>query len=147
MKSKNKTQKSGVGAPEKPVKYPRSRFTVERAVSLNDSVCELTVRNRIKKDVKAGLLVAAGEIKQPKGGVGRPKFSYILKALAKGLKTKTPKTPKVKTVKTVKATPASTPVVSVTAPAVPATPVPTTPAVTTPATEKVATEVTPATLP
>lgn len=154
MKVKSQKGKYGkVGAPPKSVKYPRNRFTVERAVEFNPNVCALTVRNRIKDDVKAGMLVELDPVRQPKGGVGRPKFTYCQKALAgnyaKPATVKPAKTVKAKKVKTPK-TPASTPVVSVTTPDVTPAPAPMTPEVTpTPAVvaEAPAAEVVPATLP
>ena len=148
MKNKVTSQKGKwghVGAPPKTVKYPRSRFTVERAVALNSGVCELTIRKRIKADVKAGTLVTLPVIKQPKKAVGRPKFCFQLKALvgkAKPVKlTKTPRVtakPKTATVVTVAT---NTP----TAPTPPPVTNATTPVATAP--EVPATVVTPAPLP
>lgn len=119
-----------VGAPPKNVRYPRTQFTVETAVKFNESdPCELTIRKRIKDDLKAGKLVKVGERPQPKGGVGRPSAVYALKEVAAKLKTKTPKTsaPKAVKVKASKSAPASVPVTTVTATpaASPATPEPT----------------------
>jgi hypothetical protein len=145
MKTKSQKGKWGhVGAPPKTVKYPRSRFTVERAVALNSGVCELTIRKRIKADVKAGTLVTLPVIKQPKKAVGRPKFCFQLKALvgkAKPVKlTKTPRVTKPKTA-TVVTVATNTP----TAPTPPPVTNATTPVATAP--EVPATTVVPAPLP
>jgi hypothetical protein len=134
MKNTSQKGKWGhVGAPPKNVKYPRNRFTVARAVELNEGVCELTIRKRIKSDVKAGKLVTLPVIKQAGGAVGRPKFCFQLKELVGKVTpvklTKTPVT-KVKVVSVASVTPTTpviptpavtTPVV-VTAPVVPTTP-------------------------
>jgi len=138
MKTKSQKGKWGhVGAPPKNVKYPRTRFTVERAVVLNEGVCELTIRKRIKADVKAGKLVTLPVIPQAGGAVGRPKFAFQLKELAtKNKPAKPTRTPrKTATVATVTTPPSVTPSTTpaVTTPVVATAPsVPTTPAVTTP---------------
>lgn len=125
-----------VGAPPKTVKYPRTRFTVERAVALNEGVCELTIRKRIKADVTAGKLVTLPVIKQPKKAVGRPKFCFQLKSLVGNTPAPTSKPIKVKTatVATVKTSAPITPGVtpSVTTPAATAPVSPLTPVVTNP---------------
>lgn len=122
MKTKSLKGKWGhVGAPPKNVKYPRTRFTVERAVALNEGVCELTIRKRIKADVKAGKLVTLPVIPQAGGAVGRPKFAFQLKELA--TKNKPAKTTR---------TPRKTATVVTVAPQTPTAPVTPTPAVTTP---------------
>lgn len=146
MKNKTKSQKGTwghVGAPPKPVKYPRTKFTVERAVALNEGVCELTIRKRIKADVEAGKLVTLPVIKQPKKAVGRPKFCFQLTELAgKTTPTKLTKTPRVtkpKTATVVTVSPA-TPAPTVATPTAVTTPVAVTP-------EVPATVVTPAPLP
>lgn len=145
MKTKSLKGKWGhVGAPPKKVKYPNTRFTVERAVKLNPNVCELTVRKRIAADIESGALVQADVIRQPKKGVGRPKFTFIRKELAG--KVNTPKTATKRTRKTT--TPAATPVATVTTPVVtnPTVVVPVTP--TAPAVDETpAATVTPAPLP
>lgn len=146
MKTKSLKGKWGhVGAPPKKVKYPNTRFTIERAVKLNPGVCELTVRKRISADLESGALVQAEVIHQPKKGVGRPKFTFIRKEFAGKVKT-APKGTR-KTVRKA-TTPAATPVATVTTPVVTkptvVTPVtPTTPAVD----ETPAATVTPAPLP
>ena len=130
MKNTSQKGKWGhVGAPPKNVKYPRTRFTVAKAVTLNEGVCELTIRKRIKADVKAGKLVTLPVIKQAGGAVGRPKSAFQLKELATTRKPATTNTPrKTATVVTV-ATNKSAPVVPVTNVT---TPVVTAPVVTTP---------------
>jgi hypothetical protein len=109
MKRKNKSvrgtksmkgQKGSVGAPQKPVKYPNSRFTIERVVSMNPNVCELTIRNRIKSDVAAGVLAVGDVIPQPKKAVGRPKFTYTVTGKTPVASTKA--TRKAKTVRVAK---------------------------------------------
>ena len=137
MKNTSQKGKWGhVGAPPKNVKYPRTRFTVERAVALNEGVCELTIRKRIKADVKAGKLVTLPVIPQAGGAVGRPKFAFQLKELAtKNKPAKTTRTPR-----------KTATVATVTTPAPVTTPV-TTPAVTTPVATAPVTPVTPVTTP
>ena len=94
---------------------------MEKAVKLNAKVCELTVRKRIAREVTNGVLVRLELPAKKDRGVGRPEHTFILKALAKGLKAR--KSPK-RTAKP--STPASVPVANV----VPAAP---TPVVVTPA--------------
>lgn len=133
MKTKSLKGKWGhVGAPPKPLKaYPRTRFTIAQIVARNESVCELTIRKRIKADVKAGKLVTLPVIPQAGGAVGRPKFAFQLKELAtKSKPAKTTRTPR-----------KTATVATVTIPA-PVTPI-TTPAVTTPVVKAPVTPVTP----
>lgn len=133
MKNKSQKGKWGhVGAPPKTVKYPRTKFTVERAVALNVGVCELTIRKRIKADVKAGTLAVLPVIKQPKKAVGRPQFCFQLKAFVGTVKAVKVTKPKAKakvatvvTVATTKPAPAK-PVTNVTTPVVTAPEVPAT---------------------
>lgn len=144
MKNTSQKGKWGhVGAPPKKLKaYPRTRFTIAQIVARNENVCELTIRKRIKADVKAGTLVTLPVIKQPKKAVGRPKFCFQLKTLV-ATPTKVTKTPRVTKPKT-----ATVVTVSTNVPTAP-TPAPvtntTTPVVTAP--EVPATVVTPAPLP
>lgn len=91
-----KGKKGTVGAPEKAIKYPRSRFTIARLVELNPLVCELTLRNRLKKEIVAGTILQGEKIKQPSGAVGRPKFSFVLKEIAEQTSPKTVRVAKVK---------------------------------------------------
>jgi len=67
-----------IGAPPKDVKFPKTPFTVARAVEMNTDVCELTVRNRITDGVEANGILRLTPVKQSTG-VGRPKARFILK--------------------------------------------------------------------
>lgn len=88
-----------VGAPPKPIKYPRGSFTINQLVALNTGVCELTLRNRVidasrgykvvtktveGKKVKTNVPVPQTLIRLPKNlekeTVGRPNFRYMSKA-------------------------------------------------------------------
>lgn len=94
--------KGTVGAPAKPVRFPKVKFTVKRAVAMNPNVCELTVRTAIKEALVVGELVNVGKVPQPKKAAGRPQFAFILKELVGNLTVKPTKTPKVAKVKAVK---------------------------------------------
>lgn len=74
-----KGKKGTVGAPLKPMKFPKTGFTVGRIVELNPDVCELTVRNRFNRMLKAGAIVRLQDKPQPGGAVGRPNRQYLLK--------------------------------------------------------------------
>jgi hypothetical protein len=87
MKKSMRGKWGKVGAPIKAVQYPRSCFTIASVVKLNKGdVCDLTIRNRIKSDIKRGKLVRVGTLPQPKGQSGRPQLTFILKELATKLK-------------------------------------------------------------
>jgi hypothetical protein len=90
-----KGKKGTVGAPKKSFKFPKARFTYERAGEFNDNVCELTARKRVDEAVTSGVLVRLLDIPQKGGAVGRPQRSFLLATLAKDapLYGSTPKTP------------------------------------------------------
>jgi hypothetical protein len=70
---KNQT-KRGPGAPQKPVKWPRSaEFTLDKAYALNPDVCKLTIRSRAKTELKK---MGIEETKK----AGRPAFTYAVRA-------------------------------------------------------------------
>lgn len=88
-----------VGAPPKPIKYPRGSFTINQLVALNPGVCELTLRNRVidaargfklvtkivdGKKVKTQVPVEQTLVRLDKNAeketVGRPNFRYMSKA-------------------------------------------------------------------
>lgn len=88
-----------VGAPPKAIKYPRGAFTVTQLVTLNPTVCELTLRNRtidaargykivtktvngVKEKVQVPVpqTLVRLEKNASKEGVGRPNFRYMSKA-------------------------------------------------------------------
>jgi hypothetical protein len=74
-----KGKKGTVGAPLKPMKFPKTAFTVKRIVEMNEEVCELTVRNRFNRMLKAGEIVRLQDKPQAGGAVGRPNRQYLLK--------------------------------------------------------------------
>jgi hypothetical protein len=74
-----KGKKGTVGAPLKPMKFPKTGFTVNRIVEMNPEVCELTVRNRFNRMLKAGEIVRLQDKPQAGGAVGRPNRQYLLK--------------------------------------------------------------------
>lgn len=80
-----------VGAPPKVIKYPRGSFTINDLVTLNPSVCELTLRNTVTNNVRGfkvvngkNVLVPVTFVKLPKNvskeTVGRPNFRFMSKA-------------------------------------------------------------------
>jgi hypothetical protein len=102
-----------VGAPPKPIKYPRGAFTITQLVALNPGVCELTLRNRvidasrgfkiIKKTVAGKKVETRIPVEQTlvrldknaeKESVGRPNFRYMSKAAFDANKKNLKKTPK-----------------------------------------------------
>jgi hypothetical protein len=104
-----------VGAPPKPIKYPRGSFTIAALHALNPEVCELTLRNRVidstrgykvvtkivdGKRVKTQVPVPQTLVRLDKNSekdtVGRPNFRYMSKAAYEAnqknlVKTRTPK--------------------------------------------------------
>lgn len=74
-----KGKKGTVGAPLKTMKFPKTAFTVNRIVEMNPEVCELTVRNRFNRKLKAGEIVRLQDKPQAGGAVGRPNRQYLLK--------------------------------------------------------------------
>ncbi len=79
-----KGKKKTVGAPRKNVKYPRTlSWGFIDAWNNNPTVSDLTIRNRMKKDLELGLISLNGTRPQPKGKVGRPEQLYVLTALKK----------------------------------------------------------------
>lgn len=94
MKNKNKNTKSksvkptrrsqkgkwgNVGAPPKTVSWPKGAFTMASLFSRNKTQCELTLRTKVEKGVKTGVILALIPKKQSGGGVGRPKSVFVLK--------------------------------------------------------------------
>ena len=80
-----------VGAPPKPIKYPRGAFTITQLVALNPQVCELTLRNTVTNNVRGYKMVDGKKIEIPvtlvklpknaeKTTVGRPNFRFMSKA-------------------------------------------------------------------
>lgn len=94
MKNKNKNTKSKsvkptrrsqkgkwghVGAPPKKTSFPKGAFTMATLFSRNKNQCELSLRTKVEKGVKAGVILALIPKKQPGGAVGRPKSVFVLK--------------------------------------------------------------------
>jgi hypothetical protein len=81
---KSKSQR-GPGAPQKPVKWPRGNFTLNKAYALNPDVCKLTIRTRAKKELKK-----TGTEETAKAG--RPSFIYTVRANVVRTQTASPVT-------------------------------------------------------
>lgn len=69
-----------VGAPSKPVNWPATPFTMVHLFNRNGGQCELSLRTKVNKAVAAGELVELKPKHQPRGGVGRPKSMFVMKA-------------------------------------------------------------------
>lgn len=80
-----------VGAPPKPIKYPRGAYTIKQLVELNPHVCELTLRNTVTNAVRGYKMVNGQKVEVPvtivklpknfeKDTVGRPNFRFMSKA-------------------------------------------------------------------
>jgi hypothetical protein len=80
-----------VGAPPKPIKYPRGSYTIAQLVALNPQVCELTLRNTVTNAVRGFKMVNKQKVEIPvtivrlpknavKETVGRPNYRFISKA-------------------------------------------------------------------
>jgi hypothetical protein len=80
-----------VGAPPKPIKYPRGAYTIAQLVALNPQVCELTLRNTVTNAVRGYKMVKDVQVPVPvtivklpknftKETVGRPNFRFMSKA-------------------------------------------------------------------
>jgi len=67
-----------VGAPPKAVNWPTTPFTSALLFCRNPKQCELGLRNKIKRGIAAGTILALATKKQPGGSVGRPKSVYVL---------------------------------------------------------------------
>jgi hypothetical protein len=76
-KNNNMSVKGSVGAPAKPVRLPKTPFTIESLASSNKNQCVLSLRKKINALFEAGSLVALKPKKQPKGAVGRPKAVFV----------------------------------------------------------------------
>jgi len=68
-----------IGAPPKNTSFPKGTFTMATLFTRNKNQCELSLRTKVEKGVKAGLILALIPKKQPAGGVGRPKSVFVLK--------------------------------------------------------------------
>ena len=82
VKSTRRSQKGKwghVGAPPKKTSFPKGAFTMATLFNRNKNQCELSVRTKVEKGVKAGLILPLIPKKQPGGGVGRPKSVFVLK--------------------------------------------------------------------
>lgn len=87
-----------VGAPPKPLKYPKTSFTIESLFERNDNQCRLSIRTKVKNAIEAGEIVQLLSKKQADGAVGRPESVYVLKENFNADKmTKFGHTPKEKT--------------------------------------------------
>lgn len=77
--SKTKTNKNtktagrGPGAPQKSVKWPKGKFTLNEAYKMNPDVCKLTIRSRAKKELKKVGLEETNK-------AGRPSFTFEIRA-------------------------------------------------------------------
>lgn len=80
-----------VGAPPKPIKYPRGAYTISQLVALNPQVCELTLRNTVTNAVRGYKMVKGVKVEVPvtivklpknftKETVGRPNYRFMSKA-------------------------------------------------------------------
>ena len=104
-----KNKKNKVGAPSKPVNWPKTPFTVKELIDLNskgdNKQCALSLRQKVGKLLNSRKLVVLQPVKQPENHVGRPNFSYVLRENfnpEKHVKAGKAKTSKVKTVKATK---------------------------------------------
>lgn len=93
-----------VGAPPKPVNWPKGKFTFATIFARNTKQCHLSIRTKVEAAVVGGDVIALTPKKQPGGKVGRPADVFILTANFDGAtmtrKGETPvKTVKVKTKK------------------------------------------------
>lgn len=96
MKTKNKNKKSvsqtqsqkgkrngQVGAPPKPVRFPRGQFTMKTLFGLNSqgrtAQCQLSVRTKVDALIASGDLIRLVSRKQAKHGVGRPESVFVTK--------------------------------------------------------------------
>lgn len=70
--------KGTVGAPEKPTNWPDRPFTTAVLFARNPKQCQLGLRNKVKKGLRNGTILALATKKQPNGGVGRPKSVFVL---------------------------------------------------------------------
>ena len=89
-KGKNKVTntKSKAGRPRAVVNYPESgSFTIHTLASFNPTLCTLTLRNYVKKDLRRRAIAKMKET-LPTGGVGKPSFQYVI---VKGNKVSTVK--------------------------------------------------------
>jgi hypothetical protein len=80
--------KSKAGRPRAVVNYPESgSFTIHTLASFNPTLCTLTLRNYVKKDLRRRAIAKMKET-LPTGGVGKPSFQYVI---VKGNKVSTVK--------------------------------------------------------
>lgn len=87
-----KGKKGTVGAPEKPVQWPRRPFTMNQLFDLNGGdPCNLTCRKRHAALLAKKHLKADGTRPQPHGGVGRPSPVFVLTARGLAAITRKPK--------------------------------------------------------
>ena len=81
-------KKSKAGRPRAVVNYPESgSFTIHTLESFNPTLCTLTLRNYVKKDLRRRAIAKMKET-LPTGGVGKPSFQYVI---VKGNKVSTVK--------------------------------------------------------
>jgi hypothetical protein len=87
MAKKNKSNRKSlkgewghIGAPPKKTRWPSRPFTMATLFARNDNQCQLSLRTKVTKGVKAGEIVELKAKKQPHGAVGRPSSVFVLKA-------------------------------------------------------------------
>jgi hypothetical protein len=68
-----------VGAPPKSTNWPKKPFTMAILFLKNVKQCELSLRNKVIKGMKAGTILELMPIRQSKGTPGRPKSRFVLK--------------------------------------------------------------------
>jgi len=72
--------KRPVGAPQKPVVFPKTVFTIVDLATKNPGICTLTLRNRVKAGLASQSLIKLATKLAKDAKAGAPVKRYMLKA-------------------------------------------------------------------
>lgn len=70
--------KRPVGAPQKPITFPKVAFTIKDLVAKNPNVCPLTIRKRVNTGLASETLIKLAKKQAKEKKAGRPVFRFML---------------------------------------------------------------------